>query len=115
MEYPFTKIKELWRVGAMSDSKNLKLHVFVCTNKKENGESCAPKGAADLRNAVKNFCQTGEPSWHGHIRINTAGCLGRCAEGITAVVYPAGKWLTGLKATDSEKIIEACRTEMTAK
>jgi predicted metal-binding protein len=85
----------------VSDSRNLETHLFICTNSKEKGESCGMKGSADLRNAVKEICQKESKGWHGRIRVNTAGCLGRCKEGIAAVFYPQSEWLVNLKRDDS--------------
>lgn len=91
----------------MSDSKNLEAHLFVCTNKKEKGECCADKGGAELRNRLKEICQDESRGWHGRVRVNASGCLGRCSEGIAAVLYPKGEWFTKLKATDTETLVSA--------
>ena len=80
--------------GPMSDGKNLEAHLFVCTNTRETGESCSGRGSLELREQIKKICQEDLRGWHGRVRINTSGCLGRCKEGITAVMYPEGKWLT---------------------
>lgn len=77
-----------------------KVHFFICTNKKEKGESCAPKGSLNIRDALKKLIDEKYPHWRGKIRINAAGCLGPCAQGVTAVCYPQGKWFTDLKETD---------------
>ena len=90
----------------MSDSKTLDAHVFVCTNTKANGESCGAKGSVELREQLKNYCQKTRADWHGRVRINASGCLGRCAEGITAVVYPQGHWHTHLDTkTGADKVV----------
>ncbi len=88
----------------MSDGKNLEAHLFICTNLKEKGESCAQKGSVQLRNSIKELCQDEKRGWHGRIRVNTSGCLGRCSEGITAVLYPQATWMTGLTESSSAEV-----------
>jgi (2Fe-2S) ferredoxin len=90
----------------MSDGKNLEAHVFVCTNRKEIGESCAARGSLELREALKKVCQNESLGWHGRVRINTAGCLGRCKEGIATVIYPQTKWMTGLDSQTGSVQVE---------
>jgi predicted metal-binding protein len=88
----------------MSEEKNLKAHLFICTNAREKGESCGQKGSAELRDQVKRICK--EKQLKG-VRINASGCLGHCEEGITAVLYPQGKWFTELKKDDANKLVSA--------
>ena len=40
-------------------------------------------------------------------RINSAGCLNRCAEGPVVVVYPEAIWYTWVDKTDLDEIIES--------
>ena len=42
----------------------------------------------------------------GGVRVNTAGCLDRCAEGPIVVIYPDGVWYTWLDQGDVDEIIE---------
>lgn len=93
----------------MSDGKNLKAHLFICTNKRENGASCAAKGSMELRTAMKEICQDESRGWHGKVRVNASGCLGRCEEGIAAVLYPQGEWLTQLKKDDTKILTDALK------
>lgn len=68
-----------------------KAHLFVCTHSRETGESCGPKGGGTLRDSIKRNCKG------AGVRINASGCLGHCERGITAVLYPQGKWFFGLR------------------
>lgn len=43
----------------------------------------------------------------GGVRVNNAGCLGRCAEGPVAVVYPDETWYTYIDQEDVAEIIES--------
>jgi (2Fe-2S) ferredoxin len=89
----------------MSDGRNLDTHLFICTNFREKEGSCSQKGSVELREKVKKMCQDPARGWHGRIRVNTAGCLGRCEEGITAVLYPQAQWMTRL-TTESADVLE---------
>ncbi len=93
----------------MSDGHNLEAHLFVCTNTKEKGASCGAKGSVELRNALKNMCQDDARGWHGRVRVNASGCLGRCEKGITAVLYPKGQWFENLGAGDTAVLEKALK------
>lgn len=86
----------------MSDGRNLETHLFICTNFREKEGSCAQKGSVELREKVKKMCQDDARGWHGRIRVNASGCLGRCEEGIATVFYPQGDWVTRLTSDDAE-------------
>ena len=71
-------------------------HVFFCTNLRADGSACCQRfDAQALRLAGP-----------GGVRINTAGCLDRCAEGPVLVVYPEAVWYTYLDRQDLDEIIE---------
>jgi (2Fe-2S) ferredoxin/NAD-dependent dihydropyrimidine dehydrogenase PreA subunit len=42
----------------------------------------------------------------GRVRINKAGCLGRCAAGASIVVYPEAVWYGNVKLEDIDDIFE---------
>ena len=42
----------------------------------------------------------------GQVRINQAGCLGRCEHGPVMVVYPQETWYTYVDNEDIDEIIE---------
>lgn len=81
-------------------------HLFICTNKKELGGCCASKGSAQLKDQTKKIASEALLAEKGRFRVNASGCLGRCSEGITAVLYPQGKWFTGLKANAAPILVE---------
>lgn len=73
---------------------NLRGHVFVCTNKREEGNSrgcCFEKGGMELMTKLKRGSRE---MGLDDIRVNKSGCLGRCEEGPSCVVYPEGIWYT---------------------
>ncbi|MES1981293.1 MAG: NAD(P)H-dependent oxidoreductase subunit E [Pseudomonadota bacterium] len=82
-------------------------HVFFCTNQREPGKECCNNfGAQHMRDYVKKKVKAlGISSAENRIRINTAGCLDRCAEGPVLVVYPEGVWYTYVDEQDLDEII----------
>lgn len=91
----------------MTDSTpdlRLEAHLFICTNTKQTGASCGAKGSVELRDQVKDWAAKEHPEWRGRVRVNASGCLGRCARGIAAVLYPQGSWITGLAKGDGPQL-----------
>ncbi len=89
-------------------TSHFKHHVFVCLNQRANGEACcANHGAADLQAYAKQRIQELGLSGPGRIRINKAGCLDRCDQGPTLVVYPEGIWYTYVDRSDIDEIIDS--------
>jgi len=43
----------------------------------------------------------------GKIRVNTSGCMDRCEEGPSCVVYPDGIWYTYVDEFDIDEIIDS--------
>jgi (2Fe-2S) ferredoxin len=82
-------------------------HVFFCTNQREAGKECCNNfGAQKMRDYVKNKVKAAAISTaDNRIRINTAGCLDRCAEGPVLVIYPEGVWYTYVDEQDLDEII----------
>lgn len=81
----------------------VKTHLFICTNGQPNQiGKCHIKGADELHAEVKKICRELGPS----VRINRSGCLGQCELGISAVLYPEGKWLNELTPASATDLIE---------
>jgi len=82
-------------------------HVFFCTNLREDGRDCCQRfGASGLRDYAKQRCKALGLAGEGGVRINTAGCLDRCAEGPVMVVYPEAVWYSYVDREDVDEIIE---------
>lgn len=78
-------------------SKKLEAHLFICTNERVNGKaSCGLHGGNALRDKLKEISKSPDKGWAQKVRINKAGCLGRCSEGAVCVLYPQGEWFTHL-------------------
>lgn len=82
-------------------------HLFFCTNDREDGSACCQRfKARQMRKYVKNRCKELGIHGEGQVRINSAGCLGRCNEGPVIVVYPEETWYTYVDEEDLDDIIE---------
>lgn len=82
-------------------------HVFVCENRRDAEHPrgcCARVGGDGIRRALKKLVIAA--GLRERIRINRAGCLDRCEEGPTIVVYPEGVWYGRLEPSDCEEIFE---------
>ncbi len=84
-----------------------KYHVFFCVNQREQGRECCQRfGALAMRQYAKKRIKELGLSGKGGVRINTAGCLDRCALGPVLVVYPDAVWYTYIDNEDIDEIIE---------
>ena len=81
-------------------------HVFICTNKRDNGKKCcADGGSVFLLQYAKEKIKALDLHGKGKIRINGAGCLDRCEEGPALVIYPDGVWYHYKTQADIDEII----------
>ena len=84
-------------------SKFYKYHLFFCTNQRNDGrESCQQHDAISLRNYAK---QKVKELGLERVRVNSAGCLNRCALGPMLVIYPEGIWYQYQTEEDIDEII----------
>ena len=84
-----------------------KYHVFFCCNQREAGEPCCARfNAQKMRDYAKQRIKALGLNGEGGVRINSAGCLGRCEKGPVVVVYPEGVWYTWIDEEDIDEIIE---------
>lgn len=82
-------------------------HVFFCVNQREAGETCCANfGARQMRDYAKQRIKDLGLHGEGEMRINMAGCLGRCEQGPVIVVYPEEVWYTYVDEEDIDEIIE---------
>lgn len=81
----------------------MKAHLFVCTNKPDKEGKCGSKGSEDLRAELKQRCKEAFGKTPD-LRINSSGCLGFCERGISAVLYPEGKWFFDLNKKDGDQL-----------
>lgn len=82
-------------------------HVFFCVNQREAGADCCHHaGASELQAYAKDKLKSMKPAQAGRIRINRAGCMGRCDDGPVVVVYPEAIWYQVFDRADIDEIIE---------
>ncbi|ROR29570.1 (2Fe-2S) ferredoxin domain-containing protein [Inmirania thermothiophila] len=82
-------------------------HLFFCENQREEGEPCCARfGASELRQYAMERCKALGIFGPGGVRVQRAGCLGRCDEAPVAVVYPDGVWYTYVDRSDIDEIVE---------
>jgi (2Fe-2S) ferredoxin len=84
-----------------------KHHVFFCLNERPAGKACCHHlGAAGMQAYAKKRIKALGLAGPGEIRINRAGCLGRCDEGPVLVIYPDNVWYQYVDQEDIDEIIE---------
>ena len=82
-------------------------HVFFCTNMRPDGSQCCQQyGAQEARDYVKQRVKELGSTIPYKVRINTAGCLDRCAEGPVIVIYPEATWYSYVDHIDLDEIIQ---------
>jgi (2Fe-2S) ferredoxin len=82
-------------------------HVFICCNQRDAGEQCCNAlGGSDLFAYAKDRIGELKKNGPGNIRINKAGCLGRCDNGPVMVVYPEETWYSMIDKEDVDEIID---------
>ena len=82
-------------------------HVFICENMRDDTDergSCGQKGGSHFREILKNEIK--RRGLKRKIRINKAGCLDTCKQGISMVIYPQGIWYGKVAIDDIPEIIE---------
>lgn len=85
-----------------------KLHLFFCTNTRENGEkSCGDSGETELLadKLKKRFKEAKLP-----VRITRTACLGPCAQGPNIMCYPQKVWFQDVHSKDIDAIEASVRT-----
>jgi (2Fe-2S) ferredoxin len=80
-------------------------HLFICCNQRPAGEGCCNDlGATALFDYAKARAKELGLDKAG-VRINKAGCLGRCEKGPVLVIYPEGVWYSAVDQHDIEEIL----------
>jgi sirohydrochlorin ferrochelatase/(2Fe-2S) ferredoxin len=76
----------------------LRKHVLVCTN-----ADCADRGSLSFVDELRRLLK--ENDLDRDIRVTRTGCMGRCGEGPTVVIYPDGIWYRGVRREDAEALL----------
>ncbi|MDR0776590.1 MAG: NAD(P)H-dependent oxidoreductase subunit E [Azonexus sp.] len=82
-------------------------HVFICCNQRDDNEQCCNAiGGTDAFTYAKDRIGALKKNGAGAVRINKAGCLGRCDSGPVMVIYPEETWYSFIDRDDVEEIIQ---------
>ena len=84
-------------------------HLFFCLNQRAADAPrpcCADAGATDMHAYAKQRVKDAGLAGPRGVRVNKAGCMDRCEEGPTLVVYPEGVWYTYVDEEDIDEIID---------
>ena len=78
--------------------------VFVCVNKRDNGEACCADRSSEqilgeLKERVKHLGLAGK------IRVSKSGCQDLCARGPNVMVFPDNIWYHEVTLADVEQIL----------
>jgi (2Fe-2S) ferredoxin len=87
-----------------------KLHLFFCTNTRENGEkSCGDtEDTRVLAEKLKARFKEGRLP----IRITRTACLGPCAQGPNIMCYPQNVWFQDVRVSDMDAIEAEVRRQL---
>ncbi len=79
----------------------------MCTNLRTDGRACCENAhASELRGYFKKRVKEEGLAGPGGLRVNSAGCLDRCALGPVMVVYPNETWYRYRSKEDIDEILE---------
>lgn len=83
-------------------------HIFFCCNKRESNvrPCCENAGGSAMHRYCKQRVKALGLNGPGGVRVNKAGCMDRCEEGPTVVVYPQGVWYTYVDEEDIDEIVD---------
>lgn len=82
-----------------------RLHVFVCTNKRDGRAACEDHGAKTALAHAKEAVKALPYAEREGVRLSQSGCLGRCEQGPVAVVYPEGRWISYSSADELVRFV----------
>lgn len=92
-----------------------RLHVFVCTNKRDGRPACDDHGAKVAIAKAKEALHALPAAAREGVRLSAAGCLGRCVHGPVAVAYPAGEWISYSSAEELTDFVTQAAKRSAAK
>tara|TARA_Y100000768_G_scaffold388998_1_gene389952 strand:- start:10020 stop:10334 length:315 start_codon:yes stop_codon:yes gene_type:complete len=86
------------------EKRDVKQHLFICGNIKEQGECCGAKNSPQLVAELKKKLK--ENKLYQEIKVSRSSCLGPCSQGISAVHFPSNELFTHIKADDVDELYE---------
>ncbi len=86
------------------DGIPFKKMVFVCVNKRDNGEACCADRQSELiLDALRERIKT--LGLAGKIRVSKSGCHDVCERGPSVMVFPDNVWYYQVTQNDVERIL----------
>ncbi len=80
--------------------------VFVCVNKRDNGEACcADRSSQQILDKLKERVK--DLGLAGKIRVSKSGCQDVCARGASIMVFPDNVWYHEVSPNDIDEILRA--------
>ena len=80
-------------------------HILVCVNDRHGeSKSCGDGLGTALKDCLKE--QVAARGWKGRVRVSQSGCLGLCARGPNAMIYPQGLWFSSVGREDCDRILD---------
>jgi (2Fe-2S) ferredoxin len=80
-------------------------HVFICTTDVGDPHCCGAKGSADMRMHMMKRLDDLKLTGYGRVRVTKAGCMARCRNGASLVIYPDNVWYSPKNNDDIDTII----------
>ena len=84
------------------EQRDIKRHMFICCNIKEQGDFCGSKGPETLFKNIKTRLR--DAGLWDRYKVSKSGCLGPCSQGISATVYPDNLLLTNITLKDEDEL-----------
>lgn len=80
--------------------------VFVCVNKRDNGEACcADRSSGQILDKLKERVK--ELGLAGKIRVSKSGCHDVCEKGPSIMVFPDNVWHHDVSPNDIDSLLRA--------
>ena len=84
------------------ENHQTKRQLFICCNIREGKEAC---GSQDTFALIQNLkMRLREEGLWGEYKVSKSGCLGPCAFGVTALLFPENKLITQINLSDEDEL-----------
>ena len=78
--------------------------IFICTNNREGEKSsCTRRSSEKTISFLKKEIE--EKGLQFDVKVVPCGCLGLCEQGPNLIVYPEGKWYSGVTAEKAHDFV----------
>ncbi len=87
-----------------TQNRSIKKHLFICNNARDCGDYCHSQNSERLIRSLKLKLRE-DDKWEEY-KVTSSGCLGPCAQGISAVLYPDDLLITELSEDSFHELYE---------